>query len=139
MLLSTVIRQGEDQTQFKNVLSSLREYKLSSDQAKWLHNYQWDDLKNQYGLNFTKSLDSHGLFVFPTHNEEWAHNKSWSFFFPTHNEEWAQNKIKLLETNEHFPVAKIDAVCHGLHSKTSSDDTMGRGGAFENPVYLCRL
>ena len=30
---------------FKNVLSSLREYKLSSDQAKWLQNYQWDDLK----------------------------------------------------------------------------------------------
>jgi hypothetical protein len=45
VLLSTVIRQGEDQTQFKNVLSSLREYKLSSDQAKWLQNYQWDDLK----------------------------------------------------------------------------------------------
>ena len=45
VLLSTVIRQGEDQTQFKNVLSSVREYKLSSDQAKWLQNYQWDDLK----------------------------------------------------------------------------------------------
>jgi hypothetical protein len=40
VLLSTVIRQGEDQTKFKNVLSSLREYKLSSDQAKWLQNYQ---------------------------------------------------------------------------------------------------
>ena len=77
--------------------------------------------KKQYDINFTKSLDSHGLFVFPTHNEEWAHNK-----------------IKLLEANEQFPVAKIDAVCHGLHSKTSSDDTMG-GGGFENPVYLCRL
>ena len=101
VLLSTVIRQGEDQTQFKNVLSSLREYKLSSDQAKWLQNYHWDDLKKQYGLNFTKSLDNHGLFVFPTHNEEWAHNK-----------------IKLLEANEHFPVAKIDAVRHGLHSKS---------------------
>ena len=69
--------------------------------------------KTKYGLNFTTSFDIHGLFVFPTHNEEWAHNK-----------------IKLLEANEHFPVAKIDAVCHGLHSKTSSD---------ENPVYLCRL
>jgi hypothetical protein len=100
VLLSTVIRQGEDQTQFKNIVSSIREYKLSSDQAQWLQNYQWDDLKKQYGLNFTKSLDSHGLFVFPTHNEEWAHSK-----------------IKLLEANEHFPVAKIDAVCHGLHSK----------------------
>ena len=61
-----------------------------------------------------------------------------SLFFPTHNEEWAHNKIKLLEANEHFPVAKIDAVCHGLHSKTSADDAMGEG-VFENPVYLCRL
>ena len=80
-----------------------------------------NDLKKQYGLNFIKSLDSHGLFVFPTHNEEWAHNK-----------------IKLWEANEQFPVAKIDAVCHSLHSKTSADDAMGEG-AFENPVYLCRL
>jgi hypothetical protein len=47
-----------------------------------------------------------------------------------------------LEANEHSPVSKIDALCHGLHSKTSSDDAMGEGGgevAFENPVYLCRL
>jgi hypothetical protein len=35
---------------------------------------------------------------------------------------WAHSKIKLLEANEHFPVSKIDAVCHGLHSKTSSAD-----------------
>jgi hypothetical protein len=60
---------------------------------------------------------SHGLFVFPTHDEEWAHNK-----------------IKLLEANEHFPVAKIDAVCHGLRSKSSSDDEMER---LLKTLYIC--
>ena len=40
-----------------------------------------------------------------------------------------------MEANEQFPVAKIDAVCHGLYSKTSSDDTM-RGGLLKT-LYIC--
>jgi hypothetical protein len=38
--LQHIVRQAEDQQQFKDVLLALREYKATSLQASWLHNFQ---------------------------------------------------------------------------------------------------
>ena len=54
---------------------ALREYKLSKEQAAWLQEFQWDRLKSRYGDELSKRMEMSGLFVFPTHDEEWNHNK----------------------------------------------------------------
>ena len=53
-------------------------------------------------------FDQHGFFVFPSHDEEWKHNKG-----------------KLLEINQTYPVVKISAEMHGLHANKSSADKAG--------------
>lgn len=63
-------------------------------------------------------MSDRGLFVFPTHDEEWSHNKS-----------------KLLEVNKLFPVAKITAVRKGSHSK--SDESEKAGGLL-NTLYISK-
>ena len=115
VLLNTVFRQGEKENQFKNVLSSLREYKLSPEQAIWLQQFQWDDLKRAYGPQFIKNLNDQGLFVFPTHNEEWLHNKD-----------------RLLAANEKSPIAKINAISKGSHS--AIEDSCGN---LSKTLYVC--
>ena len=46
-----------------------------------------------------KLLKDNALFVFPTHAQEWEHNKG-----------------KLLEANVHFPIAKISCTSKGIHA-----------------------
>jgi hypothetical protein len=74
--LKTIIRQSNDQNYFKGVLSCLREYNLTQQHATWLQNFQWEELRKLYGESFIKEFDRDGLSVFPTHNDEWLHNKS---------------------------------------------------------------
>jgi hypothetical protein len=59
----------------------------------------------------------HGLFVFPSHAEEWEHNKQ-----------------QLLKANEASPVARIPASDQGPHCKTSADSSNG----LLPTLYLCR-
>ena len=75
IILNTVVRLNENQLEFKNVLSSLRNYNLDLNQAQWLQRFQWDDNRSTYGNIFIQRLSDNGLFVFPTHNDEWDHNK----------------------------------------------------------------
>lgn len=117
VLLNTVFRQGEKENQFKNVLSSLREYKLSPEQAIWLQQFQWDDLKRAYGPQFIKNLNDQGLFVFPTHNEEWLHNKD-----------------SLLAANEKSPIAKINVMSKGSHSMSAAENSCGN---LSKTLYVC--
>jgi hypothetical protein len=63
-------------------------------------NFQWEELRKLYGESFIKELDRDGLSVFPTHNDEWLHNKS-----------------KILELNDENPFAKIEAKNQGVHFK----------------------
>lgn len=43
IILNTVVRLNEIQLEFKNVLTSLRNYNLDLNQAQWLQRFQWDD------------------------------------------------------------------------------------------------
>lgn len=63
-------------------------------------------------------MSDRGLFVFPTHDEEWFHNKS-----------------KLLEVNKLFPVAKITAVGKGSHSKSGESE---KAGGLLNTLYIIK-
>jgi hypothetical protein len=99
--LQQLVRQAPDQQQLKEVLLALREYKTTSCHANWLQNFQWNNLRLKYGTDFLSRLSENGLFVFPTHEEVWGHNK-----------------MKLLEVNETYPVAKSNAISHGIHAKS---------------------
>ena len=90
--LRNIVRQGKEEQKLKEVLLTLREYKITSEQAIWLQNFQWNNLKRSHGDNLLKEMNEKGLFVFPTHSEVWSHNK-----------------LKLMEVNKEFPIAKLDA------------------------------
>ena len=96
-------QQNDSQQCFRDVLTSLRNYTTTPRQAEWLQQFQWHHLVKKYGNNILQQIKSKGLFIFPTHAEEWEHNKA-----------------KLL--NAEFPVLRISAVCHGPHSKQASAD-----------------
>ena len=74
--LHNIVRQSSDEHIFRNVLMSVRQNKLSQGQAIWLQQFQWDILKRKYGSELTERMETAGLFVFPTHEEKWSHNKS---------------------------------------------------------------
>lgn len=116
--LTTIVRQDETQTQFRNTLMSLREYKLTEKQAVWLQQFQWERLRRSYGQELLTRMSSEGLFVFPNHSGEWNHNK-----------------LKILELNRSFPIAKISAVTTGFHSKSSSSD---KAGGLVRTLFLCK-
>lgn len=103
--LKTIIRQGEQERELRDLLTNLRAYKASPSQAKWLQQFQWDNLKKTNGDLLLSRMATNGLFVFPTHKEEWDHNKS-----------------KLLEVNKSFPVAQVKAVSKGPHSLIGESD-----------------
>lgn len=74
--------------------------------------------QKKYGDEFLKVMSDRGFFVFPTHDEEWSHNKS-----------------KLLEVNKLFPVAKLTSVGKGSHSKSGESE---KAGGLLNTLYICK-
>lgn len=118
VVLKNVIRQGEHEKELRDVLSCLREYKASPCQAQWLQQFQWNNLKLTHGVELLERMLLSGLFVFPTHDEEWGHNRS-----------------KLLDLNKTFPVAKIASVSKGPHSKTGQSEN---AGGLLDTVYICK-
>ena len=116
--LRTGVRQGHDENVFKHLLSDLRRYNLSVDQAKWLQRFQWDNLRVSHGNELLTRMMENGLFVFPTHDEKWNHNK-----------------MRLLETNKFSPVAKLTATGKGSHFKTATSD---KAGGLLPVVYMCK-
>lgn len=74
--LKTIIRQGEQERELMDLLTNLRTYTASPSQAKWLQQFQWDNLKKTNEDLLLSRISTNGLFVFPTHKEEWAHIKS---------------------------------------------------------------
>ena len=116
--LNTIVRQNNEEQEFKNVLMSLRNSTLTSSQAKWLQKFQWSDLRYSQGANLLDRMASRGIFVFPSNNEVWDHNKS-----------------KLLDLNSKFPIAKITAISKGHHSKSIGSDN---AGGLTNVLYLCK-
>ncbi|CAG2185619.1 PIF1 [Mytilus edulis] len=109
--LQNIVRQGNNEQQLKNVLLALREYKTTSEHAHWLQMFQWHNLKQSHGESLLKRMSANGLFVFPTHQEVWTHNKS------------------------QFPIARVNAVSSGFHSKSSESD---RAGGLQQTLYLCK-
>ena len=72
--LQNIIRQGNEEQVFRDVLMAVREYKTSKEQASWLQKFQWDRSKSVYGKDLLQRMDNYGLFVFPSHDEECQHN-----------------------------------------------------------------
>jgi hypothetical protein len=68
--LKPIVRQGHDKNVFKRLMSDLRQYNLSVDQAMWLQRFQWDNLRVSHGKELLTRMMENGLFVFPTHDEE---------------------------------------------------------------------
>lgn len=116
--LQQIVRQAPDQQQLKEVLLALREYKTTSCHANWLQNFQWNNLRLKYGTDFLSRLSENGLFVFPTHEEVWGHNK-----------------MKLLEVNETYPVAKSNAISHGIHAKSIDS---AKAGGLQKTVFMSK-
>ncbi|XP_053405155.1 uncharacterized protein LOC123560749 [Mercenaria mercenaria] len=115
--LKTIVRQNNEEDEFRNVLLSLREYRLISSQSQWLQNFQWQTLKKKYGDKFISNLSAHALHVFPTHDQVWEHNKE-----------------KILDVNKYFPIAKLDAICKGPHSKSASS---AKSNGLLLSIYIC--
>ncbi|XP_053391813.1 uncharacterized protein LOC128554571, partial [Mercenaria mercenaria] len=116
--LKTIVRQNEDEQALRDVLSSIREYKISTHQAKWLQNFQWRNLSHKYGNEIMHRFSENSLHVFPTHAEVWSHNKQ-----------------KILEINVEYPIAKVTAINKGQHAKTSAGD---KAGGLSPVIYLCK-
>ena len=55
--------------------------------------------------------------------------------YPNHSAVWNHNKSRLLETNQYFPVAKIKALCQGVHANSISTD---KSGGLSHTIYLCK-
>ena len=117
VILRKIVRQRSDQQEFKNVLNSLRMYKTTSEQAQWLQKFQWDDLRVTKGENLLNRMSDEGLFVFPTHADEWNHNKR-----------------QLEKANKEVPIARVKAVSTGPHSSLPADKAQG----LECVLYLCK-
>ena len=97
--LNIIVRQNENEQKFRDVLMAMRNYTLNPEQAEWLQSFQWNNLQTEKGPDLTSRMNDSGLFVFPSHKEEWQHNKS-----------------KLLQINETYPIAKVNALCKGQHA-----------------------
>ena len=118
--LQTIIRQNNDQKQLKDVLTAMREYKTSVEQAKWLQSFQWNNLKIStcFDEGLLSRMNDNGLFVFPSHVDEWNHNKN-----------------KLLELNKTYPIAKVSAKTIGIHANRASSE---KAGGLIKHLYLCK-
>ena len=63
-------------------------------------------------------MGEYGLFVFPTHDDEWFHNKK-----------------KLLEANKYAPVAKVSAKSEGMYKNVLLSD---KAGGLLDRLFLCK-
>ena len=118
VFLSKIVRQDESQEYLKNVLMSLRDYSTTLEQAVWLQQFQWDNIRIKYGSHILSRMNDQGLFVFPTHDLEWEHNKN-----------------QLLAANTSHPIARINAQNQGAHSKGSQSDA---AGGLLASLFLCK-
>ena len=93
----------------RNVLTSLRNSEVTSEQARWLQKFQWDNLRKSYGQDLLDRMAEHGLFVFSNNSEVWIHNKN-----------------KLLQLNHLHPITKLKAISRGHNAKGSDNHKGGR-------------
>jgi hypothetical protein len=118
IILQKVVRQSEAEKDFKNVLFSLRQYKLMSDQAKWLQQFQWHSLRQKHGQQLLDRLHDNAFYVFPTHEQEMQHNKE-----------------KIRKLNDMHPVTRINAINHGVHAKQCPND---KASGLQPVIFLCK-
>ncbi len=112
------MRQDESEVQLRDVLQRLRTYSSTKQDCQWLQHFQWSNITQRYEKEVVETMTQNALFAFPTHQEEWEHNKT-----------------KLLAANQHHPIARITAQCQGIHAKTSGADA---SGGLIRTLYLCK-
>ena len=56
-----MVRQGEEEHELRDVLTALRESKLTPDQAKWLQNFKHHNFKTKYGSELLQRMHSNAL------------------------------------------------------------------------------
>ena len=88
------------------------------EDTAFLQQFQWQNLVKKYGAERMKEFEKSALYTFPTHSEEWD-----------------QNLVKMEELNLVHPIARVDAVCKGIHSRQSSAD---KSGGLIRTLYLCK-
>ena len=67
--------------------------------------FQWQNLTSSYGQGLLNDMSEKGLFVFPTHQQVWDHNK-----------------VKLLKVNQSYPIAKLSAISKCVHGNSTESD-----------------
>jgi hypothetical protein len=65
----------------------------------------WQNLKSSYGQGLLTDMSEKGMFVFPTHQQVWDHNK-----------------VKLLKVNQSYPIAKLSAISKCVHGNSTESD-----------------
>ena len=71
VVLSEIVRQGEGDGMLRGVLTRLRIYSLTEEDADWLMSLQLDKLHPLQRA----WVEEKALYLFPTHSEEWLWNK----------------------------------------------------------------
>ena len=116
--LKTIVRQGIKEQELRDVLLAIREYQITPVQAKWLQKFPWQNIKSSYGQGFLNDMSEKGLFVFPTHQQVWDHNK-----------------IKLLKVSQSYPIVKLSAIRKGVHANYMESD---RADGLQKNIFLCK-
>ena len=118
--LQQVMRQDSHEVHLKDTLQRLRTYSATQEDVRWLQTFQWDQLKRKYGYDSMNHMADNALFIFPTHKEEWEHNK---------------NQLLKLNSDPLRPIAEIKADLQGIHSKSASADN---SQGLIRLLYVCK-
>jgi hypothetical protein len=53
-----------------------------------------------------------------------------------HQQVWDHNKIKLLDVNQSYPIAKLSAISKGVHANSMESD---RADGLQKIIFLCKM
>ena len=68
--LTSIVRQKEAHAMHRDVLLGMREHNTTKEQALWLQQFHWHNLRTIHGISLLQRMASDGLFVFPNHTHE---------------------------------------------------------------------
>ena len=116
VILREIARQGEGGETLRGVLTRLRTYSHTEAGADWLMSFQIDKLTK----GKQEWVEEGGLYIFPTHKEEWARNRE---------------KLRHPGDQGGRPIANIVARNIGIRSKGAPPE---QAGGLLRQTYLCK-
>ena len=106
VILTEIARQGPGDERLRGVLTRLRTYSLTEEDADWMMSLQVDKIHPE----LRRWVEDKGLYLFSTHKEEWR---------------WNKQKLQSLNNKGDHPIATIRARNSGAHAKGAADDAAG--------------